>query len=181
MTVQPGTYVLGPEQGRLSVHTGKAGAAAKAGHNLTIEVGSWQATLQVDADPATSRLELTADARSLRVLEGSGGMSKLDEDDKANITQTIDDEVLKGTAIAFHSTQVDAGAGALRVSGELELSGRAAPVAFDLAVADDGQLTGRAVITQSTWGMKPYSALFGTLKVTDDVAVAIDARLPEPA
>jgi hypothetical protein len=31
-------------------------------------------------------------------------------------------------------------------------------------------------VTQSEWGMKPYSALFGTLKVADDVEVAVEAR-----
>ena len=43
MALRAGTYVLGPEQGRLSVHTGKTGAASKAGHNLDIEVGRWSA------------------------------------------------------------------------------------------------------------------------------------------
>ena len=38
------------------------------------------------------------------------------------------------------------------------------------------RLTGTAVVTQSDWGMKPYSALFGTLKVADEVEVAVDTR-----
>jgi hypothetical protein len=28
------------------------------------------------------------------------------------------------------------------------------------------------VLTQTDWGLKPYSALFGTLKVVDEVEVA---------
>jgi polyisoprenoid-binding protein YceI len=46
-------------------------------------------------------------------------------------------------------------------------------------VGDGGELACSAVIKQSDWGMKPYSALFGTLKVVDEVEVAIAARLPE--
>jgi len=42
----------------------------------------------------------------------------------------------------------------------------------------DGNLTGRATITQSDFGMKPYSTLFGALKVVDEVQVAFDGRLP---
>jgi hypothetical protein len=41
----------------------------------------------------------------------------------------------------------------------------------------DGRLTGSAVLKQSEWGMKLYSALFGTLKVADEVRVEIDAGL----
>ena len=181
MAVAPGTYVLGPEQGRLSVHTGKAGAAAKAGHNLLIEGRSWSATLEVGAEPGASRLQLTADARSLRVLEGSGGMTALDDDDKANITQTIDAEVLKGTTIAFRSTEIREDGDALTIGGELELAGTTRPLSFALTAGDDGSIRARAVVTQSAWGMKPYSALFGTLKVTDDVEVSVDAELPSPA
>jgi hypothetical protein len=44
-------------------------------------------------------------------------------------------------------------------------------------VAGDGSLTGTAVVKQSDWGMKPYSTLFGTLKVVDEVEVAIEALL----
>ena len=46
-------------------------------------------------DGAPSAAELTADATSLRVQKGTGGMKALGDSDKANIHQTIDDEVLK--------------------------------------------------------------------------------------
>jgi hypothetical protein len=35
---------------------------------------------------------------------------------------------------------------------------------------------GHATITQSGWGMKPYSALFGTLKVLDEVEIALEGH-----
>jgi hypothetical protein len=34
-------------------------------------------------------------------------------------------------------------------------------------------------VTQTRWGMKPYSALFGALKVLDDVEVVLDGRLQD--
>ena len=64
----------------------------------------------------------------------------------------------------------------MRVSGELELAGRRAPVTFELSL-NGGRVSGSATIKQSDYGMKPYSALFGTLKVLDEVQVAVDARL----
>ena len=180
MSIKPGTHKLGPDGGTLSVKTGRKGAAAKAGHDLSIEVTAWSALIEVGADSAPTRLELTADAGSLRVLEGTGGLQSLGDDDKDNISKTIDDEVLKGTAIAFHSTGVRSSedGSRLHVDGELELFGRPKPLAFALAVDSDGRLTGAATVKQSDWGIKPYSALFGALKVADEVVVAIDARVP---
>ena len=62
------------------------------------------------------------------------------------------------------------------MQGELELIGvRTQPVAFDAQLHGDGRLTGSAAVKQTDWGIKPYSALFGTLKVADEVEVAIDA------
>jgi polyisoprenoid-binding protein YceI len=179
MSIEPGTHAISPADGTLTIHTGKHGAAAMAGHNLRIEVTAWSATVTLGAAPAETSLELTADSKSLRVLEGTGGAKSLGDDDKASIAKTINKEVLKGTDIAFRSTGVDGdGNGRLSVQGDLTLSGKTQPITFDLALADDGHVTGSATITQSTWGMKPYSTLFGTLKVNDDVEVRIDATLP---
>jgi len=171
MPLPPGTHELGPGDGTLVVRTGKGGAAAKAGHNLVLEVTRWSATL------APERLSLTADARSLRVRGGSGGISPLGDEEKAGIAQTIDDEVLKGGSIAFRSTRVDAAGDRVAVEGELELLGVTRPLAFDLASAGR-RLTGSARFKQTDFKMKPYSALFGTLKVADEVEVAVDVQIP---
>jgi polyisoprenoid-binding protein YceI len=177
--LQAGTYRLGPDDGTLSIQTGRKGAAAKAGHDLVIEVTAWEGTLRVGDDPSDTSVELEADATSLHVRQGTGGMQSLGDDDKANIRTTIHDEVLKGHAIAFRSTAVTGAGGQLTVEGELTLAGTTRPLAFDLAVGDDGRLSGAAVVKQTDWGMKPYSTLFGALKVADEVRVEIDAALPQ--
>jgi polyisoprenoid-binding protein YceI len=64
----------------------------------------------------------------------------------------------------------------VKVRGELELLGRSAPLTFTLT-DDGGHLTGSATIKQSDWGIKPYSALFGALKVNDDVTVEVEGNL----
>ena len=179
MTPEPGTYALGPGSGVLSIRTTRQGAAAKAGHDLQIEVGSWEAELKLGDAPEQSAMTLAADSRSLRVIDGTGGMKSLTSDDKENIQKTINDEVLKGCAIEFRSSEVRAapGGAGLSVQGQLDLGGKQAPVTFDLALADDGRVTGSATVKQTAFGMKPYSALFGALKVADEVTVAIDAKL----
>jgi hypothetical protein len=162
---------LGPENGTLTVRTGKGGAAAKAGHNLVIEVTRWQGTLTPDS------VELTADSRSLRVRSGSGGMSSLGDEEKAGISQTIDEEVLEGGNISYRSSAVSERPDGYDVEGELDLLGVTAPLAFSLSL-DGDHLTGSASVKQTDWRIKPYSALFGTLKVADVVEVSIDATLP---
>jgi hypothetical protein len=167
-------HKLGPNDATLTVRTGKGGAAAVAGHNLLIEVTSWSATLTLDDAPT---LELSADSRSFKILEGSGGIQSLGDDDKSNIEQTIGDEVLKGGEIEFRSTSVVQANGRLTVSGELNLLGERRPLTFEVQIGDDGRIQGEAAFKQTNWGIKPYSALFGTLKVADELKVAIDGRL----
>jgi len=177
MAFGPGTHSLGPQQGTLTVHTQRTGAAAKAGHNLVLDVTAWQATVEAGDDPAKLKIELTADATSLRVREGSGGMQALGDDDKASIEQTIGDEVLNGQAIEFRSTSVQAADnGRLTVQGDLTLAGATRPITVDLTV-DEGRIGAHAVVKQTAWGITPYSTLFGALKVADEVEVQIDAGL----
>jgi polyisoprenoid-binding protein YceI len=173
MAIQAGTYKLGPDNASLHVETGRSGAAAKAGHDLIIDVTSWEATLEVgDA----SSLELSADPSSLHVREGKGGMQALGDDDKADIRKTIDKDVLKKKDIKFTSSSCESAGDGLKVSGDLEMGGKTEPVSFDLSESD-GTLTGSAAIKQSDWGIKPYSALFGALKVNDEVKVVVEAKL----
>jgi hypothetical protein len=175
--IQAGTHKFGPENGTLWVRTGRTGAAAKAGHDLLIQVTAWQATLEVGEDPAQTSIVLDADATSLRVREGIGGMQELGDDDKASIQETIDDEVLKRMGIEFRSTAVQSAADGSRISvqGELTLVGNVRPIEFDLMVGDDGKLSGSSIVKQTNWGITPYSTLFGALKVADEVEVVVNA------
>jgi polyisoprenoid-binding protein YceI len=174
MSITPGTHKLGPDNGTLTVKTGRSGAAAKAGHDLTIHVDAWEATLTVGDDPSQSSLTVDADGSSLRIVDGTGGIQSLGDDDKKNIKETIDKDVLKKDSIQFRSTSVEGGDGKLTVQGDLTMRGKTNPITFHLAVADDGRVSGSATVTQTNFGMKPYSALFGALKVADDVTVAIE-------
>jgi polyisoprenoid-binding protein YceI len=178
MSVQPGSYRLGPDDATLSVHTGRSGAAAKAGHDLVMHATVWAGTLVLAEDPAKTTVELSVAATSLRVQKGTGGMQALGDDDKDNIHQTIDDEVLERQDIVFRSRAVSGDAGGpLKVEGDLTLAGTTNPVAFDLTLGDDGTLAATARLAQTDWGMKPYSALFGALKVADEVDVVLEGHL----
>jgi hypothetical protein len=162
---------LGPDSARLAVRTARLGAASKAGHDLLIEAQSWEGTL----DPDEPSVWLRADGGSTRILEGTGGIQKLGQDDIENIEQTIDDEVLMKQPIEFRSTDVRIDGQRWTVTGDLTLLGQTNPLTFDLTVADDGSVSASAVVKQTDWGMKPYTAFWGALKVADEVTVELAA------
>jgi YceI-like domain len=172
--VAPDAYTLGPEQGELLVHTRREGAAARAGHDLEIVVGHWLATLELGESLAAS---LSAASSSLRVREGRGGIQALDDADKENINRAIREEVLKGTTIEFRSTTIVRASATVQVQGELELMGLTRPLAFEVRLTPGGKLAARATVKQTDWGMKPYSALLGALRVADEVEITLEADL----
>ena len=174
MALPHGTHRLGPDNATLSVHTQRTGAAAKAGHNLHIEVTRWEATVEIGDETS---LSLTADGSSLRVVSGEGGMQKLGDDDKENISKTLDDEILERREIVFRSTSTEVVGGSIAAEGDLTLGDKSQPVKFDLVFDEDGRVRATAVVTQSGWGMKPYSILFGSLKVVDEVEVKLEGKL----
>lgn len=175
--ITPGTHTVGPQDGSLVVKTYREGMAAKAGHDLVIDVTSWNATVTV-ADGGWT-VELTADPRSLQVRDGLGGVKPLTDKDRGEIRKTIDAKVLKGDPIRFRSSAVRAAdSGPVSVEGELTIGGAARPVAAQLDVDPDGRLHGTVSVVQSAHGIKPYRGLMGALKVRDDVEIVIDVRLP---
>ena len=171
-----GTQRFGPANGTLRVRTGRTGAVARAGHDLLLEVGAWEATLELAGEATT--LTLRADSTSLTVLEGTGGMMELGDDDKASILQTIAEDVLKDADIEFRSTAVSAHGDRYEVHGELTLNGQARPLSFELEAGSGGPLRASATVEQTGWGIKPYTTLFGALKVADEVTVLFEG---EPA
>ncbi len=178
MAISPGVHKVGPSDGKLQVRTYREGMAQKIGHDLVLDVGQWQATIDVGPDGTPSSIELEADSRSLEVREGVGGAKPLSDKDRGDIKKSIDDKVLEGKPIAFHSSSVQSADGHLAVEGELEITGSKRPVKFDLDVAGDGRVSATLPLTQSEYGIKPFKAMMGALKVRDVVEVVLEAPLP---
>jgi len=91
---------LGPDAGSLQIKTYREGVAAKVGHDLVIEVGTWEATMDDEA------VELHADSTSLRVLSGERGVKPLSDHDRDEIIKNIDGKILRRQPIEFRSTAV---------------------------------------------------------------------------
>jgi polyisoprenoid-binding protein YceI len=163
----------------LTVHTARAGLAARAGHDLVIEMTSWKATLTL-GDGGGSSLEATVDANSVEIRDGTGGMRPLTDSDREEIKKNLAAKVLstdRNPTITFSSTSVTAG-DRIAVDGRLALAGTTGPCTFQI-VPDVAGTTFRASvrIIQSQFGIKPYSALMGSLKVADEVEVRAEVRV----
>jgi polyisoprenoid-binding protein YceI len=179
MPIMSGAHKLGPENATLRVKTERHGAAAKAGHDLLIEIGAWEGTLEVDEQGPVG-LELSAESGSMQVIEGTGGVMALSDEDKVEVKETLEEEVLAPSRVEFESTEItstDDGEH-FSVSGELVMNGKRQPLGLELSLGRDGEISGRATVKQSDWGIKPYSGLFGTLKVRDEVEVVAEGSLP---
>jgi polyisoprenoid-binding protein YceI len=171
------THNYGPSDAKLLVHTKREGAAAKLGHDLDIEVTSWQGTLEIADDGSATSAEMTADPNSLEVREGTGGAKACSDKDKAEIKSTIEKKVLQGKPISFHSTDIKtSGDGTYSMRGDLELGGNTRPITFLVSLNGSGIPSATAEVTQSEWGIKPYSAMMGALKVRDTVSVELSGR-----
>lgn len=183
MALADGTYRLGPETGRLLLKTGRAGLGSKAGHDLTIEVTGWSGTATVDtANPVNSTANVEIDAASLEVREGTGGLKPLTDGDRADIKKNIRTKVLhtdRHPKITFRSTQVAGAPDHFTITGDLTITGTTQPATVTGNLTDD-TVRATATIRQTTWGIKPFSALLGALKLADDVTLEITATLTNP-
>src|SRR5579863_5852925 len=167
MAVRPGTHSLGPGDGSCRIQTYREGVAQKVGHDLIIEVSQWQATVEVSDDGRPTAISFAADPRSLHVLEGHRGVKPLSDSDRGEIRSNIDDKVLQGQPIEFRSDSVEESGGRLAVHGDLTMAGTTNPATFELRLAEDGRVSGTLAVTQSEWGIRPYRAFMGALKVRD--------------
>jgi polyisoprenoid-binding protein YceI len=180
MGVPDGTYSVGPHAGRLLVRTARSGLGARAGHDLTLEVTRWRGSAALDsASPASSAVAVEAEVASIEVREGTGGVKPLTDSDRAEIRKTMTGKILQAgryPTINFQSTLVGGSPEAFWIEGDLTIMGTTQPVTVHGSLAG-GRARGSATITQSDWGIKPYSAFFGALRLRDEVEVEFDVAL----
>jgi polyisoprenoid-binding protein YceI len=181
MTLNTGSYRLGPEAGRLLIKTGRTGLGRRAGHDLVIEATRWHADVVVNtADPGQSSVTVTIEGDSMEVRDGTGGLKPLTDADRADIKATISEKILliaDHPVITFTSSQVTGTPDVFRVAGNLAIMGQARPLYVDAGI-DAGRLRGHATVTQSLWGIKPYTAFAGALRLADDIQVEFDLAIP---
>ena len=163
--------------------TGRVGVAARAGHDLTIEVTNWSARVEIPAEDAggsgvtAATVSADLDLGSLAVREGSGGVKPLTDSDRADIKKTIGGILGDGTATFTSSRIIRTGATGGAIEGTLTLNGKSRPVRLQVAEPAPGRYRGTATVLQSAFGIKPYTGFFGALKLKDEVTVDFEVDL----
>jgi polyisoprenoid-binding protein YceI len=181
MAPSSGTYQIGPNDGTLTVRTRKAGVGAKLAHDLVLEAKSWSGKVIFDADdPTASNGEVTVQPSSLEVIDSSGGVKALSENDRKEIAKNINDKALqtkKYPDVTFRTTAVTGGGSSYTVEGELTITGKTKPTSLDVSI-DGTQVVVRGRVVQTEFGVKPYSAMLGALKIDDAVEIEGKFTLP---
>jgi len=177
MTVAKGTHNIGTGDGKVLVKVYKDGLAAKMGHDLLLEATDWSGTADIDPDdPSASKVSVTIDLNSLVVVSTQDG-KEMSANDKGDIKKNITKTLGQGDA-TFESSAVSGSGSSLRLQGSLTMAGKSGPVTLDLNAGDDGHVTASTSFTQTSFGIKPFSAMMGALKIKDGVEVEIDLQLP---
>ncbi|MGH3152718.1 MAG: YceI family protein [Streptosporangiaceae bacterium] len=183
MAATTGTFRLGPGNGRIVLKTSRAGFAAKAGHDLTIEVTRWSAQVEVPDEEAggvtAAKVTADLDLGSLEVREGSGGAKPLTDGDRRDIKKTMSG-ILGGGTASFTSTKVARfGASGGAIEGTVTLNGQSQPARLQVSEPAPGRYRGSATVQQTGFGIKPYTGFFGALKLKDEVTVEFEVNLSE--
>lgn len=157
------------------VFTYKEGLLSAIAHDLKIRVTDFV----VELDEQNDHIKGTFDASSLRVVNamhnGSDTPNVPGDDHKKTIEENILKDVLhsgKFPKIEFESEAFREKGDGYQVKGRLTLHGQQATIVVD--VTDDGQhFVAEAVVHQPDFGIKPYSAMMGTLKIKPDVKIRL--------
>jgi len=177
MTGRAAERRIGPERGRLVLHTAREGLVARAGHDLTIEMTRWSGQVRIGRTPAESALSVSIDMGSMRILAATGGLRPLTGHDEREILRNARrvlcvDRHPEGRFVADEI-------GEASVEGRLTLLGRCHPLRLTYRV-EGCRCCAFGSVRQSDHGIRPYSAMFGTLAVADLVRVEAELELPEP-
>jgi polyisoprenoid-binding protein YceI len=149
------------------VLTFKEGLLSPLAHDLDIRVTKF--SIDLDADRCVAEFDTTSLVVETAMKSGAPH-DGLNDDHKETIQKQIQEDVLhagKFPVARFESTRV---AGDV-VEGSLTLHGETKPIT--VSVSQNGERLGRVTLHQPDFGITPYKAAMGTLKVKADVVIEV--------
>jgi len=167
----------------LYVYTFKEGLLSKLAHDLLIDITDFKVNLEVpEAGFASGSLELEIQTNSLKVicaLKNGERTDALKEKDIADIEKDMGGKVLhpdKYPTANFRSKAVQEKDGGYKINGDLSLHGVTKSIDFDIDT-DGNNLKGMITLLQKDYGIKPFKAMMGTLKIKNEINVGFDLSL----
>ncbi|HMU40545.1 MAG TPA: YceI family protein [Pseudomonadota bacterium] len=176
------------------VLTFKEGFLSSVAHDLKLRVERCRLELRNKDEQETADLSENTfisaffDPKSVRVVcarrDGRDQPDALSADQKAEIEQRIQKDVLhtdRFPEIRFVSTNIHRRPNGFEVAGELFLHGERKNAKGQIHGRDDAWMC-EVSLHQPQFGIRPYSALLGTLRIKPDVIVSASLpRNPKPA
>ena len=183
MSLKAGSYCLDTNSGNLYVYTFKEGLLSKLAHDLLIDVTSFKVNVDVpEAGFASGSLELEIQANSLKVvcaLKDGERTDALKEKDIADIEKDMGGKVLhpdKYPTATFRSKAIQEKDGGYKINGDLNLHGVTKSIDFDIDTNGEN-LKGMIALLQKDYGIKPFKAMMGTLKIKNEINIEFDLSL----
>lgn len=162
-------------KGTVHLFTYKEGVLSAIAHDLRLTVTRFR--VQVDGEKVSGFFMPESIQVDGAMKDGRLNERIIKDRDKSKIRTTMAGEVLRTSQfgkVNFTGTVNQQGL-ALVARGELELVGKTQPIEVAMRRRGD-HVTGEIEIQPSLWGIKPYSALGGTLRLQDRVRVVFDLR-----
>ena len=178
-------YRIEPGRSRLTVQAFAAGLLSAFAHSPTFAVRDYRGEVRLGATAQSLELDLTINPDSLDLED------RVKDSDRRDIEGRMRGEVLETSAFreieyrgrAVRAETIDQGRYRLVIGGDLRLHGVARPHQVDakLVVFGDGlRMGGVDLLRMSEYGIRPVTALGGTIKLKDELRLTFDlAALPE--
>lgn len=173
-------YDLDATESALSVWTYKAGLLSKLAHDLNLRATGWTSPLTVEDGRFSVRA--TVPVKGLRVQGQVKGervvplkFSDHEEIEKNLRNADVLDAQRFPEIVYVAEGREAAGGSAFTVAGQLTIKGRTVDVPVEVKIEADGdalRVTGEVELAQSAFGIKPFSALMGALKIKDALRVS---------
>jgi hypothetical protein len=167
------------ESGDVHLYTYRTGLLSAVGHDLRLSVGRFE--ISWDNGEVTGRFWPESIEVDGSVEDGQLQPGEPKPSDKKKIYGNIQEDVLKSNRhpeIRFEGgyREVETEPGdetTYEVAGELEIRG--VEEAIELRLHEqEGRFRAELELEPSRWGIEPYSALLGSLKLQDRVTVELD-------
>lgn len=158
-------------RGECRLYTFREGALSAVGHDLALRATRWRVELDRDA----RRVIATVESPSVEVIcarrDGADDHGALSAGDRAKIAATARSEVLRSER--FPEVRFEGrweGDAPASVDGTLTLLGATQPLTVRVRREGDRAVC-EATVHQPGWGITPYRAMLGALRVRADVRV----------
>jgi polyisoprenoid-binding protein YceI len=173
-------FRLDSKTSRFTVQAFATGLLSFAAHSPTFLVTDVKGSINLEGDNLQRmRLELTVNANSLEVIDHVSAADRHEVEDRMR-REVL--ETGRYPEIVFRSSEVSLspiarGRHHFRMTGQLSLHGttRGYQVEGELVVYDDAlRIRGERPLAMSEYGIKPVTALAGTIRLKDEVMLSYD-------